>query len=138
MRRLDSGLVRRAALLLVTGCLPLATATACSVPGTTSDGPGAGAKTVTFEVTGNAPEGVEITYGSDTSNYDGSGPPFSASLSIEKQALFYDVSAQLQGGGDITCKLTIGTAVQVGHAVGSYNICSVQLNRDPTNGGWDP
>jgi hypothetical protein len=58
-------------------------------------------------------------------------------LSIKKDALYYQVTAQLQGGGDVTCTLTIGDAVKVGHARGGYNICSAQLNSDPINGGWD-
>jgi hypothetical protein len=57
-------------------------------------------------------------------------------LSIEKNALYYAVTAQLQGGGDIMCKIQIGDAVRVGHARGGYNICSAQLNSDPINGGW--
>jgi hypothetical protein len=97
---------------------------------------GSGATQASFSVTGSAPSGVDITYGSDGSNYQGSPPPFNASLQINKSALYYQVTAQLQGGGNITCKVQIGDAVRVGHAVGGYNICSAQLNSDSINGGW--
>jgi hypothetical protein len=91
---------------------------------------------VVFSVTGTAPGGVDITYGDDGSNYQGSAPPFHARLRIKKGAMYYVVTAQLQGGGNITCRVTIGRAVKVSHAVGGYNICSAQLNSDFL-GGWD-
>jgi hypothetical protein len=98
---------------------------------------GSGATQVQFSVTGSAPAGVDITYGNDSSNYQGpKHPPMNKTLSVKKDALYYDVTAQLQGGGSITCKLKIGDAVKVGHAKGGYNICSAQLNSDPINGGW--
>jgi hypothetical protein len=50
--------------------------------------------------------------------------------------LYEAVTAQLNGGGNVTCKIIIGDAVKVGHASGGYNICRAQLNSDP-NGGWD-
>ena len=56
---------------------------------------------------------------------------------IAKGALYEVVTAQLQGGGNITRKVIIGDAVKVGHASGGYNICHAQLNSDPINGGWE-
>lgn len=123
------------------GRLALATGIAvvlagCASPGDTTPSKGGGATEVTFEVTGTAPSGVDITYGNDSSNYQGSAPPFQASLPIKEGALYYAITAQLQGGGDVTCRVTIGDAVKEGQAVGGYNICSAQLNSDPLNGGW--
>ncbi|MBM2823521.1 MAG: trigger factor [Thermoleophilia bacterium] len=100
-----------------------------------SAGAGADATEAVFEVTGSAANGVDITYGNDTSNYQGSQPPFYKTLAVRDSALYYALTAQLQGGGRITCKLTIGDAVSVGHASGGYNICSAQLNGD-FDGGW--
>jgi hypothetical protein len=105
-----------------------------SVDGGSSQGKDA--TEVSFSVTGSTTAGVDITYGSDSSNYQGpTEPPMSKTLQIDENALYYDVSAQLQGGGDVTCEIRIGDAVRTGHAVGGYNICSAQLNKD-YNGGW--
>ena len=106
-----------------------------TVSGNDSSSGAEGATEVSFSVTGSAPNGVDITYGSDSSNYDGSPPPFAASLTIDENALYYAVSAQLMGGGDVTCEVRIGDIVRTGHAVGGYNICSAQLNKS-YDGGW--
>jgi len=95
---------------------------------------GKDATTVVFTVTGSAPNGVDITYGDDSSNYEGT-LPLRVSLPVDDNALYYSVNAQLNGSGSITCKVVIGDAVEVGHAVGGYNICSAQLNSGFT-GGW--
>jgi hypothetical protein len=89
---------------------------------------------VHFTVTGYAPKGVDITYGNDSSNYQGR-LPLDKSLRINSDALYYVVTAQLKGGGNVKCTITIGDETRVGHAVGGYNICSAQLNSDPS-GGW--
>lgn len=105
---------------------------------------------VVFTVTGSAPSGADITYGSDSDNRSpqgglgalGSGTalPWQGSVKYRSSALYYDVTAQLQGGGDITCKVRIrvtqfysdGThiskakTVASGHASGGYNICDAQ------------
>jgi hypothetical protein len=112
-------------------------ASAASSCGSTSSSKGKGAERATFTVTGSAPSGVNITYGRDGSNYQGpSQPPMTKTLRVNKDALYYQVTAQLQGGGNITCKVRIGDAVKVGHARGGYNICSAQLNKNPIGGGW--
>ena len=119
--------------------LVLAVATGASscdtVKGEDSSSGAEGATEVSFSVTGSAPNGVDITYGSDSSNYQGSSPPFDATLTIDDNALYYVVTAQLSGGGDVTCEVRIGDVVRTGHAVGSYNICSAQLNKS-YDGGW--
>jgi hypothetical protein len=83
-----------------------------------------------FKVWGSAPAGVDITYGSDSDNIQGHGLPMTKTLSVKDDALYYDVTAQLQGGGDIHCSVTIGSHTKTGHASGGYNICQVQLNED--------
>jgi len=123
------------ALLLVVLLTTAASSCDTTTPGGSSKGKGG--KTATFTVTGTAPNGVDITYGDESSNYDGpKNPPMTKTLDVKSDALYYAVTAQLQGGGDVTCKVQIGDAVKVGHARGSYNICSAQLNSDPINGGW--
>jgi len=99
---------------------------------------------------GSAPDGADITYGSDSDNRSpqgglgalGSGAalPWQGSMRYRSGALYYDVTAQLQGGGDIACKVRVrvtqfysdGThiskakTVASGHASGGYNICDAQ------------
>jgi len=101
-------------------------------------------------VTGSAPSGADITYGSDSDNRSpqgglgalGSGTalPWQGSMRYRSDALYYDVTAQLDGGGDITCKVRIrvtqyysdGThiskakTVASGKASGGFNICDAQ------------
>jgi hypothetical protein len=91
------------------------TSAGCSTSGSGGGGQGQNATSVTFTVTGNAPSGVDITYGSDGSNYQGPKRlPMTKTLQVNKSALYYDVTAQLSGGGggDVTCKVQIGDAVK--------------------------
>lgn len=114
------------AVMILTG------ASSCSSMGQKSSN--SSATSVEFVVTGDAPNGVDITYGSDGSNYQGQ-LPLNTTMQIDTHAMYYTVTAQLQGGGDVTCSVTIGDQTRTGHAVGGYNICSAQLNGD-FNGGW--
>jgi hypothetical protein len=92
---------------------------ASSCDSTTGSSKGKDATQVEFFVTGSMPTGVDITYGNDSSNYQGpSYPPMDETLPVENDALYYAVTAQLQGGGNVTCKVQIGDAVKVGHARG--------------------
>jgi hypothetical protein len=93
------------------------------------------AETVVFKVWGRAPAGAEITYGGDSDNRQGRGLPFTRTLPIGKDALYFDVTAQLQGSGDIHCSVTIDGRTKTGHASGGYNICSAQLSGG-LFGGW--
>lgn len=105
---------------------------------------------IVFRVRGDAPDGADITYGSDSDNrspqgglgFDGSGEalPFTASLKFHSSALYYDISAQLQGSGNISCQVLAkvtrywsdGTHISRhkvlahGHASGGFNICDAQ------------
>ena len=105
---------------------------------------------IIFTVSGSAPQGADIMYGSDSDNrspqgglgFDGSGSavPWSGSLRYRNGDLYYDVTAQLDGGGNIRCavrmKMTAwysdGThrskseTLARGYASGGYNICDAQ------------
>ncbi len=103
---------------------------------------------VVFKVTGYAPSGVDITYGSDSDNRSphgylgvlGSGTPvpWHGSVRYDKNALYYSITAQLQGSGDIRCyvilkvtsrqypRISESKIMASGHASGSYNICDAQ------------
>ncbi|MET7479202.1 hypothetical protein ABZT17_33250 [Streptomyces sp. NPDC005648] len=99
-------------------------------------------KVVTFKVWGTAPAGalggLDITYGSDSDTRKGTfkNGEFEATLPFHKDALFYTVSAQLQGSGDINCSVTVDGHTKKGHASGGYNICDAQLNAGLL-GDWD-
>ena len=107
--------------------------------------PPPGPATASFSCTGSAPEGVDITYGTDTSNLSGGNTvPWQATLSLPSNALYANVTAQLQGpDGTITCTNTVSwteagvaqSVTQTGTASGDYNIASAQICSD-YNGGW--
>ncbi|MGW2520480.1 hypothetical protein ACWC09_26395 [Streptomyces sp. NPDC001617] len=85
-------------------------------------------KTVVFKVWGTAPAGalgpLDITYGSDTDNRKGTfrNGTFTATLPLNDDAMYYDVTAQLQGSGDIQCSVTVDGHTKKGHASGDFNI----------------
>jgi hypothetical protein len=107
---------------------------------------------VLFTVSGSAPDGADITYGSDSDNRspagglgelgNGTAVPWSGSVKYHDGDLFYSVSAQLQGSGNITCKVRVkvtiywtdGThrakskTVAHGHASNGYNVCRAESN----------
>lgn len=99
-------------------------------------------KVVVFKVWGTAPAGalgpLNITYGSDSDNRDGDfeNGEFKATLPLDENALYFNVTAQLQGSGDINCSVTVGGKTKKGHAAGDYNICSAQLSAG-LMGGWN-
>ncbi|WP_328320974.1 hypothetical protein [Streptomyces sp. NBC_00388] len=98
------------------------------------------AEVVTFKVWGTAPAGalgpIDITYGSDSDNIKGSGVPMTTTLKVSKDAMYYNVTAQLQGKGDIHCSVSVGGKTKTAHAQGGYNICSAQLSGGFL-GGWE-
>jgi hypothetical protein len=103
-------------------------------PITTAPSPG---QEASFSCTGSAPEGVDITYGTDTSNLSGGSPvPWQATLALPSTVEYADVCAQLQGpDGTITCTTTVTwtqdgrshSVTQTGTASGDYNIASAEV-----------
>ena len=55
-------------------------------------------------------------------------------LTVDEDSLCYQISAQLMGGGDVQCSVTIDGETKSGRAKGGYNICSAQLNSDFSGG----
>lgn len=111
-----------------------ASAPAPSAPAPSSSGPAPATK-VEFLVSGSAPDGINITYGPSGSNLSGpSTLDGTATMSVpfDASAEYYALSAQLQGDGDITCKIVatgpgdVPLTVSHGAASGGYNICSAQ------------
>jgi hypothetical protein len=97
--------------------------------------------TAFFDCTGSAPGGVDITYGTDTSNPSGgTSLPFRAHLAVTPDVRYFFVSAQLQGSdGRIACTTTVvvnGTKVsQTGTTTGENDIASAEVCSD-FSGGW--
>lgn len=100
------------------------------------------ATTAVFKVWGTAPAGalgpLDIQYGSDSDTRQGkfANGSFSATMPVTDTAMYFAITAQLQGSGDIHCSVTIGDKTAAGHAQGGFNICSVQLNGG-LFGGWE-
>ena len=95
--------------------------------------------TLTFTVTGSAPDGVSITYGTNTSNFKGGPLPFTAKLPLDSsgKVLYYDLTAQLQGAGAISCSISIGgKVISSGQASGGYNLCTSEIY--DSSGTWIP
>ncbi|MBR7676146.1 hypothetical protein KDA82_24675 [Streptomyces daliensis] len=84
---------------------------------------------------GDAPSGVDIIYGSETENLEGPGLPMTKTLPLKEDAGWYMVNAQLLGGGDIHCSVTVDGETRTAHARGGYNVCNAQLS--DTGFGWD-
>jgi hypothetical protein len=85
---------------------------------------------VTFTVTGSAPDGVDIQYGSDSSNNSPSGValPWTITMPYDSNAEYYSVSAQLQGDGTLQCSVTVHGKTKNASANGAYQICDAQLS----------
>lgn len=103
--------------------------------------PKADKKVVIFKVWGTAAAGalgpLNITYGSDSDSRDGAfkNGEFEATLPLDDDALYFNVTAQLQGSGDIHCSVAVGGKTKKAHAAGDYNICMAQLSPGLL-GGW--
>ena len=122
--------MRKAAVipLLIALSVPLlAGASGCSQVFGNGHNPGAGATRVTFVVTGSARHGAHITYTDGPLVYR--GPlPMHVTEKIGGSRRSEVVSAQLRGGGHITCKVIIGKVVKVGHASGGHHFCIAELS----------
>jgi len=100
-----------------------------------------GAAQVTYKCTGSAPDGVDITYGPEGSDYSASRLPFSKTMPLTGSPQFVNVTAQLSGSGHVSCTTTVqasdGTkTVNSAAASGGYNLASAEVCSDFT-GGWD-
>jgi hypothetical protein len=101
---------------------------------------------VEFIVSGTAPDGIDITYGPDGSQFSGpSTLDGTATMSVpfDGSAEYYALNAQLQGSGSITCKIVATgpgdnpLTVSSGAASGGYNICDAQAApTDSTGLSW--
>jgi hypothetical protein len=52
-------------------------------------------------------------------------------------AIYYSLTAQLQGGGRVTVKILInGKVISESNATGGYNIATAEISQDPLTGEW--
>lgn len=89
---------------------------------------------VTYACTGHG--GVQITYGPNGSQHSASSLPFHHTEPLTTGALYYVTTAQLQGGGSVSCTTTVQTAAvdgsaddvsNSGSADGGYNIATAEV-----------
>jgi len=89
---------------------------------------------VTFHCAGDG--GVDITYGANGSEHSASSLPFTHVDKLDPGAQYYVTTAQLQGGGSVSCTTTVQTDDLLGYAQtvsnngsadGGYNIASAQV-----------
>jgi hypothetical protein len=94
----------------------------------------AAAQTVTYVVTGSD---AQVTYGPAGSSLSGS-VPMRVTKDIPSSApLYYDIQAQLQGGGSVSCEIEVnGAVISSSTATGGYNIASCEIGQDPFSGQW--
>lgn len=89
-------------------------------------------QTVTYIVTGSA---ASVQYGPAGSNASGTVP-----MHVTRKLgspVYYAVSAQLTGGGKVTCKLEVnGKVISKAAASGSFNIAQCEISQDPLSGRW--
>ena len=89
-------------------------------------------QSVTFVVTGSP---ADVTYGPSGTSVQGTVP-----MRITKplgSPLYYSIYAQLQGGGEITCKILVdGKIIAQSVASGGYNIAQCEIGQDPLTGQW--
>jgi hypothetical protein len=88
-------------------------------------------QTVTYAVTGSY---ANVTYG-PTGSEDQATVPMSITQPLASPQ-DYGVSAQLQGGGSVSCQIKVdGVTISSASASGGYNIADCQINHD-TTGSW--
>jgi hypothetical protein len=93
-----------------------------------------GRQTVTYVVT--CTPGADVTYGPSGSNFQGS-VPLSVTRTLHDPS-YYAIDAQLQGGGNVRCKLKVdGLTIASGSASGGFNIASCEISQNPVTGSWE-
>jgi hypothetical protein len=90
-------------------------------------------KTVTYIVTGST---AQVTYGPAGSSLNGTVPMHKTRKLHHPQ--YYAISAQLQGGGAVHCKIKVdGKTISHSTATGGYNIAQCEIVQDVLSGKWE-
>jgi len=92
------------------------------------------ASTVTYVVTGSS---ADVTYGPEGSDSTGTVPMRKTAAIPSSPPGYYAITAQLQGGGSVSCEILVGSTV-VSHATasGGYGIADCEITQDPLSGQW--
>jgi hypothetical protein len=89
-------------------------------------------QTVTYVVSGSS---ADVTYGPAGSDLSGSVP-----MRVTQPLgtpVYYAISAQLQGSGDVSCQILVdGKVISSATASGGYNIADCEISQDPLSGNW--
>lgn len=89
-----------------------------------------------YQVSGSA---ANVTYGpagSGLSAHTAPGKPMDQ-VAVLGNALYYSLTAQLDGSGTVTCKILIGNKViSTAVASGAYQIAMCEISKDPLSGQW--
>jgi hypothetical protein len=113
---------------------PPATGAPATGPAVTASQAPPAAQAVTYVVTGSS---ADVTYGPAGSDSAGTVPMRKSAAIPASPAAYYAISAQLQGGGSVTCELIIGgTVISRATATGGYNIADCEAVQDPVTGQW--
>ncbi|MCW2869307.1 MAG: transrane transport protein [Streptomyces oryziradicis] len=95
--------------------------------------PVAGRHTITYVLSGSG--APEVTYGPSRSDIKGSLPMHVANPMGGADS--YSITAQLQGGGDVTCQIEVdGKVISRATATGGHNIVMCQIEQDPIRNEW--
>jgi hypothetical protein len=90
-------------------------------------------QTVSYVVTGSP--GASVTYGPSGSDFTGS-VPMSVAAKLGSPS-YYAINAQLQGSGQVTCKLKVdGVTISSATASGGFNIAGCEISQDATTSSW--
>ena len=78
---------------------------------------------------------ADVTYGPAGSDLSGSVPMrVTQPLGTPD---YYAISAQLQGGGTVSCQILVdGKVTASSTASGGYNIADCEISQDPFSGNW--
>lgn len=109
-------------------------AAGAAAPAVTTAAAPAAASKITYRVTGSA---ADVQYGPAGSNYQAKVPLNETGRIGARPAAYYAITAQLNGGGKVTCEILIdGTVISKSTATGGYNIADCEVMQDPFSGGW--
>lgn len=113
---------------------PAAAAPATTSPAAPSAKPTKAApQTVTYVLTGSD---ADVQYGPAGSSAQGK-VPMTVTSTLGSPA-YYSISAQLNGSGNVTCKIEVdGRIISQASASGGYNIADCEIVQDPFSDKWE-
>jgi hypothetical protein len=93
----------------------------------------AATQTVTYSVTGSP---ADVTYGPAGSDYEGT-VPMTKTATLDSNASYYAIDAQLQGDGEVSCSIAVnGKVIDHATAEGGYNIADCEIT-EGLFGNWE-